>query len=167
MILDVGCGGGRTIQIMAAMATEGMIYGVDYAEGSVAASSSINEQLIKQGRVEIRKASVSNLPFPDNQFDLVTAVETHYYWPDLIKDMKEILRVLKPGGSLLIITESYQHGKLDELLLPVMKLLRFAQLSVNEHRGLFSAAGFSDIQMFEEPRKGWLCGKGRKPFNLA
>ncbi len=37
-ILDVGCGGGRTIQKLAALATEGIVYGVDYAKGSVAAS---------------------------------------------------------------------------------------------------------------------------------
>ena len=91
-ILDVGCGGGRTIQKMAAIATEGMVYGIDYAEGSVAASRGKNAQLIDAGSVEIRQASVSQLPFPDDKFDLVTAVETQYYWPDLVKDMQEILR---------------------------------------------------------------------------
>lgn len=59
--------------------------------------------MLKDGRVEIQKASVSQLPFSDNKFDLVTAVETQYYWPDLDKDMEEILRVLKPGGTLIVI----------------------------------------------------------------
>jgi SAM-dependent methyltransferase len=98
-ILDVGCGGGRTIQKLAALAPEGMVYGVDYAEGSVAASRGKNAQLIETGRAEIKQASVSQLPFPDDKFNLVTAVETQYYWPDLVKDMREIRRVLKPGGS--------------------------------------------------------------------
>ena len=53
-ILDVGCGGGRTIQKLAAIATEGMLYGVDYAKGSVAASRGKNALLIKAGRVEIQ-----------------------------------------------------------------------------------------------------------------
>src|SRR5262245_21134032 len=95
-ILDVGCGGCRTVQKLAEAATQGRVYGVDFAAGSVAASRSKNAQLIKDGRVEIRQASVSSLPFPDNYFDLVTAVETHYYWPDPVKDFQEILRVLKP-----------------------------------------------------------------------
>jgi 2-polyprenyl-3-methyl-5-hydroxy-6-metoxy-1,4-benzoquinol methylase len=82
-ILDVGCGGGRTIQKLAATATKGMIYGVDYAEGSVIASRAKNARSIQSGQVEVRQASVSRLPFPEGQFDLVTAVETQYYWPSM------------------------------------------------------------------------------------
>src|SRR5215467_8931474 len=123
-ILDVGCGGGRTIQKLAALAAEGIVYGVDYAAGSVAASRGKNAQLIKAGRVEIQQASVSQLPFPDDKFDLVTAVETQYYWPDPVYDMREILRALKPGGRLIIIAESYKGGRYDSLKGPVMKLLR-------------------------------------------
>jgi trans-aconitate methyltransferase len=41
-ILDVGCGGGRTIQKLVSLAPEGMVYGVDYADGSVAASEAKN-----------------------------------------------------------------------------------------------------------------------------
>lgn len=162
-ILDVGCGGGRTIQKLAAIATEGMICGFDYARGSVAASRSKNAQLIKTGRVEIRQASVSELPFPNDKFDLVTAVETQYYWPDLVKDMQEILRVLKPGGTLIIIAGSYKGGRYDKLQRPVMKLLKSTHLSIDEHRELFSTAGYTDVQMYEEHKKGWICGTGRKP----
>jgi SAM-dependent methyltransferase len=163
-ILDVGCGGGRTIQKEAAIATEGMVYGVDYSEGSVAAASAKNAQSIKSAHVEIKKASVSQLPFPNEKFDLITAVETHYYWPHLVKDMQEILRVLKPGGTLILIAESYKHGKYDQLQQWVMKPLRTAHLSVDEHRELFSASGFSDVQIFEEQTKGWICGTGKKPL---
>jgi SAM-dependent methyltransferase len=163
-ILDVGCGGGRTIQKLAAIATEGMIYGVDYAKGSVAASRGKNAQLIKDGRVAIRQASVSRLPFPDGKFDLVTAVETQYYWPDLVNDMREILRALKPGGKLIIIAESYRGGRYDSLKGPVMKLLRSTRLSVDEHQELFSTAGYTDVRVFEERDKGWICATGRKPL---
>ncbi len=163
-ILDVGCGGGRTLQKMAAIATEGILCGVDYAEGSVAASSQKNARLIKEGRVEIRKASVSQLPFPDDEFDLVTAVETQYYWPDLFKDMSEIRRVLKPGGTLIIIAESYKGSVYEKAHRPVMRLLRSTLLSVDEHRELFSKAGYINVQVFEERAKGWFCGTGRKPL---
>src|SRR5262245_41265369 len=161
-ILDVGCGGGRTIQKLAAIATEGMVCGIDYAEGSVAACCGKNAQLIEAGRVEIQQASVSQLPFPDDKFDLVTAVETQYYWPDMVKDMKEILRVLKPGGTLIVIAESYKGGRYDKLQGLGMGLLRSTRLSVDEHRELFSTAGYTDVQMFEERNKGWICGIGRK-----
>ncbi len=97
-ILDVGCGGGATIVRLAARADDGKTYGIDYSEESVAASRKTNHKLLAAGRVEVVLGSVSHLPFPDEMFDLVTAVETHYYWPDLQADMQEVLRVLKPGG---------------------------------------------------------------------
>src|SRR6201999_3552321 len=48
-ILDVGCGGGRTIRKHAAAASDGMVYGIDYAAGSVAASRSENRDAIARG----------------------------------------------------------------------------------------------------------------------
>jgi ubiquinone/menaquinone biosynthesis C-methylase UbiE len=163
-ILDVGCGGGRTIQKLAALASEGMVYGIDYAAGSVAASRAKNAELIQAGRVEVKQASVSQLPFPEGKFDLVTAVETQYYWPDLVKDMQEVLRVLKPGGTLLVIAESYKKGAFNKLHQPVMKLLRSTTMSVEEHRQLFATAGYVETQTFEERSRGWFCGTGKKPL---
>jgi ubiquinone/menaquinone biosynthesis C-methylase UbiE len=161
-ILDVGCGGGRTIQKLAAMATEGTVYGVDYAKGSVAASRAKNARAIQAGRVAIAQGTVSRLPFAGGSFDLVTAVETQYYWPDLPRDMQEILRVLKPGGTLIVMAESYKKGQTNKLLQPVMKVLSAAYLSVEEQRELFLAAGFQDVETFEERESGWMCATGKK-----
>ena len=161
-ILDVGCGGGRTIEKLAALAPEGKIYGVDYADGSVAASRGKNARLIEMGRVEIKQASVSKLPFPDGTFDLVTAVETQYYWPNLTGDMQEILRVLAPGGTLVVIAESYKDGRFEAIQRPVMKFLKSTNLSVDEQRELFATAGYKDVQVFEARNKGWLCATGRR-----
>jgi SAM-dependent methyltransferase len=104
---------------------------------------------------------VSRLPFPDVRFDLVTAVETHYYWPDPANDLREIRRVLKPGGRLVIIAESYRGERFDLLFRPAMRLLRATYLSANEHRELFSQAGYRDIEVFEQRAKGWICVVGR------
>ena len=102
-ILDVGCGGGRTIGKLAEAAPEGRVCGIDYSAESVGVSRKENAARIAEGRVEIEQASVSKLPFPDDRFDLVTAVETQYYWPDPVGDMREIRRVLKPGGRAVVI----------------------------------------------------------------
>ena len=163
-ILDVGCGGGVTVARLAALATEEKTYGVDYSEESVAAAQRRNRQSIDANRVEILHASVSHLPFPDQMFDLVTAVETHYYWPDLNADMREILRVLKPGRALIIIAEAYRGGKYDRLLQRLEQLrgiMNYAHLSAEEHRELFEKAGYSDVQLFEEYEKGWICATGK------
>jgi ubiquinone/menaquinone biosynthesis C-methylase UbiE len=163
-VLDVGCGGGRTVSKLAAMARQGKVYGVDFSKESVAVASRTNRQWIDVGRVEIREGSVSQLPFAENMFDVVTAVETHFWWPDLPADMREVLRVLRPGGKLIIIAEIYRGAKtvvskLAEKHLPSGMTL----LSVNEHRELFADAGYSDVQIIEESGKGWICGIGRKP----
>jgi ubiquinone/menaquinone biosynthesis C-methylase UbiE len=102
-------GGGPTINKLAAKAAK--VYGIDYAAGSVAASRAHNKRLIVEGRVHVEQASMSQLPFADDKFDLVTAIETQYYWPNLRDDMKEILRVLKPGGRLLVAAENYKGAQ--------------------------------------------------------
>ena len=162
-ILDIGCGGGRTVHKLTAIATEGKVYGVDYSLSSVAASRRTNREWIKTGRVEIKHGSVSHLPFSDSLFDLVTAVETHYYWPDPVADLREVLRVLKPGGRLVLIAEAYKGGRYDKLFRILMKPIRATHLTVNEHRELFSQAGYSEELVFEQYKKGWICGVARRP----
>lgn len=161
-ILDVGCGGGRTAGKLAARASLGKVYGIDYSPESVAASRKTNARWIAMGRVEIRQGTVSQLPFPDGAFDLVTAVETQYFWPDLAADMREVFRVLKPGGSFILIAEVYKGGqkmakKLSE------KHVEMKILSVEEHCELFARTGYAEIQVIEEREKEWLCGIGKKP----
>jgi ubiquinone/menaquinone biosynthesis C-methylase UbiE len=162
-ILDVGCGGGRTVDKLAARATQGKVHGIDHSGESVAVARRTNKRWIKLGRVAIQSGSVSHLPFSDDMFDLVTAVETHYFWPDLPADMREILRVLKPGGTLIVIAEAYKGGKHDKVVRKLRELANMAILSVDEHRELFSTAGYSDVRIIERFEKGWICGIGRKP----
>jgi ubiquinone/menaquinone biosynthesis C-methylase UbiE len=165
-ILDVGCGGGRTVSKLAAVTTQGKVYGVDYSEESVAATKRMNARWISLGRVEVRHGSVSELPFPDAMFDLVTAVETHFWWPNLLGDMREVFRVLKPGGTLVIIAEVYRGANTTVSRLAEKYASRTGMilLSVDEHGELFTNAGYSNVQVHEERPKTWICSIGRKPI---
>jgi ubiquinone/menaquinone biosynthesis C-methylase UbiE len=165
-ILDVGCGGGRTVGKLAAIAPQGKVYGVDYSDESVAATKRTNAQWVNLGRVEVRHGSVSQLPFPDGMFDLITAVETHFWWPNLPGDMREVLRVLKPGGTLILIAEVYKGGNttVARLAEKYSSQTGMKLFSVEEHRELFIDAGYAEIQVIEERKKGWICGMGRKPI---
>jgi len=163
-ILDVGCGGGATVQKLARIASEGKVCGIDLSEESVKVSNRRNKQLIKTDRVEIRHGTVSSLPFSDAMFDLVTAVNTHNYWPNLVADMREVLRVLKPGGKLMIVGGGYKGGKNANRNEKFAKLVNIPLHSVNELSKLFSMAGYADVQIFEEHDRGWICGTGTKPL---
>jgi len=163
VILDVGCGGGRTVRRLAALAPEGRIIGLDYSVASVAVSRDTNAQEIETGRVQIQQGSVAALPFPNGTFDMVTAVETHYYWPDLPANVREILRVLKPGGTFSLIAETYRGGPFRLVYAMVMPMLRAAFLSDAEHRDLLTQAGFTEVATKHVSGKNWICATGRKP----
>ncbi|MFC2032818.1 class I SAM-dependent methyltransferase [Chloroflexota bacterium] len=55
-ILDIGCGGGKTVTNLAKIAVRGEIYGIDYSKVSVAVSTNKNKRLIDEGRVKILHA---------------------------------------------------------------------------------------------------------------
>ena len=166
-ILDVGCGGGRTVSKLAELASNGKVHGIDYSEESVTAAHRANTRWIDIGRVTIREGTVSQLGFNDNTFDLVTAIETHLFWPNLPGDFREIFRVLRPGGTLLIVAEIYRGGKHME---GVRRTIFEKHLAANmnlltpeEHRDLLTNTGFTDVQTFEALEKGWICAIGTKP----
>jgi SAM-dependent methyltransferase len=167
-ILDVGCGGGRTIQKLAAIASGGRVCGVDHSAASVTAARRTNADVIAAGRVEILEGTVSALPFPEASFDLATAVETHYYWPNLTADLREVGRVLKPGGVVVIVAEAYRRsGAASALVAPLMRLIGARHLTVDEHRAALVAAGLTDVVIEEERRKGWICARGRRVTDAA
>lgn len=162
-ILDVGCGGGRTVQRLATLASEGHVIGLDYSAASVAVSRSTNANEIEAGRVHITRGSAAALPFPDRTFDVVMAVETHYYWPDLHANVRGIWRVLKPGGTFALIAETYRGGPFRLLYGIIMPLLQAAFLSDAEHRDLLTQAGFTEVATMHLSGKNWICATGRRP----
>jgi SAM-dependent methyltransferase len=161
-ILDVGCGGGRTVQKLAALAPEGKVHGIDYSAASVAASRDTNAREIEAGRVQIQLGSVAALPYPDLTFDVVTAVETHYYWPDLPANLREVLRVLKPRGTFALIAETHRDGCLGALDAVPMRLILATHLSDAEHRELLAQAGFTEVSTMHLPGRSWICALGRR-----
>jgi SAM-dependent methyltransferase len=162
VILDVGCGGGKTIRHMAGLAQEGKVYGIDYSEASVAAAIGFNRKLIAAGRVDIRHGSVEALPFPGATFDLVTASETCYFWPDLVENLKGIRRVLKPGGRLLLINEAYQGPGLEKDNAMWAELGEFTIYGPDELRDFVTQAGYTTVHIDTHPARNWVTAIGVK-----
>ncbi len=161
--LDIGCGGGGNIRWLASKLKKGMVYGIDYSQESVNISRKVNAEHIKTGRVIIQSGTVSALPYDDAFVDLVTAVETHYFWPDLSSDLVEVLRVLRPSGRFMIIGGEYKGGKYDERNAPWVKYGQMTYLTLDELDDVLKLAGFVDVTIHEEYEKGWLCAEGHKP----
>ncbi len=103
-MLDIGCGGGATLQRLLKRSKDAKVYGIDISEESVAKARSVNASVLDK-QVFISLGSASQLPYEDRRFDLVTAVETVYFWPDLAHCFSEVLRVLKPGARFAIMLE--------------------------------------------------------------
>ena len=98
-VLDCGCGGGANIKRLLKLCPKGTVRGIDYSPVSVEKSKKVNKAAVARGRCDVLCASVAELPFESEQFDLVTAFETVYFWPDLPRCFCEVGRVLKPGGT--------------------------------------------------------------------
>lgn len=154
-VLDCGCGGGANIKKLLEKAAQGSVKGIDYSEVSVEKSRSLNASAISAGRCEIMQANVAQLPFEDNSFDLVTAFETVYFWPELPACFREVGRVLRPGGTFFICNECGEDNKWTDIV-SGLKIY-----TADELTQLLTKAGFTDIVMHKND-KGWLCATARK-----
>ena len=103
-MLDVGCGGGFTIRRLLKRSKDAKVYGIDISEESVAKAKKVNAEVLDK-QVFVTLGSAEKLPYEDGKFNLVTAVETVYFWPNLPNCLQEVRRVLKSGGKFAILVE--------------------------------------------------------------
>lgn len=103
-MLDIGCGGGATLKRLLKRSNGGKVYGIDISEESVAKARKVNAELLGK-QIFVEHGTALQLPYEDNQFDLVTAVETIYFWSDLQKCLQEVRRVLKSHCQFVIMIE--------------------------------------------------------------
>lgn len=159
MVLDCGCGGGANIAKLLEKCPAGKVMGIDYSEVSVKSSRRLNRKAIEAGRCEVYQASAAELPFEDARFDLVTAFETVYFWPDLPQSFRETARVLKPGGVFLICNECGGDDPKDEKW--PEKINGMTIYKDTELKALLEQTGFHGVQIHKND-KGWLCVTARK-----
>jgi ubiquinone/menaquinone biosynthesis C-methylase UbiE len=163
VILDVGCGGGKTVSTLAQRAVQGKVFGIDYSRDMVEYSKEINRELIAQNRVEVVEASVKKTGFPNDFFDLVTAIETYYFWPSLPAAFREIRRVLKPEGKLLLINEMVKDGVYEVEHAEIIEKSHVCLFRLQEIQGMLEAAGFVDVQVFVKAESPWNAVLAKKP----
>jgi SAM-dependent methyltransferase len=99
-VLEVGCGWGELAEWIA-RDTGAEVVAVDLSSRMV--------ELARERGVDARVADVQQLPFADGEFDLVVAAWMLYHVPDLDRGLRELARVLRPGGGLVAVTNSRFH----------------------------------------------------------
>lgn len=151
VLLDIGCGGGKTIKTLSDIITNGKIYGIDYSEQAVRESIRENAQEIATGKVHIVQANVTDIPFSNETFNMITAFQTHYFWPDIENAVKEVFRVLKQDGKFFIVAETYKINYHME------SYKTNASLKI-----LLKETGFGNVMFYENQGKGWICVRGNK-----
>ncbi len=100
-LLDVGCGGGQTTVAVAELLPELRITGLDLNAGQVQRAR--RRAAAASAQVSFVEGSALELPFDDASFDLVVSIASIKHWPDQARGMAECLRVLRPGGELVVV----------------------------------------------------------------
>jgi SAM-dependent methyltransferase len=135
-VLEIGCGHGRTLEGIA-RAPFGFLAGIDPSKVMVRIARRRLRRDIKSGRAEISLGSSNALPYPDGRFDAAIAVHVLYFWKDPIEDLREIRRVLRPGGRLLL---GYRPRDVETLASHPASV--YSLRSIDETEALLDAAGF-------------------------
>jgi SAM-dependent methyltransferase len=106
-LLDAGCGSGRTLDELAAYGT---VAGVELEPLGVEAAR-------RRGHGDVQVAPVEAIPHPDASFDLVTCLDVIEHTPDDVRSLRELRRVTRPGGALVVTVPAYPRlwSRHDEL----------------------------------------------------
>ena len=140
-VLDVGCGSGWATRLMAEKAARGRVVGIDIADEMIKLAQETSTSFAS---VEFQVASAEKLPFGDEEFTHAFSMESLYYYADMLTALREIKRVLKPGGLFVTVVDLYQENIssgqwIEQLKVPVQFL------SIAEYRSLFERAGFVNV----------------------
>ena len=156
-VLDVGCGGGGNLVRILERFPQSRADGIDYSEESVACSRKVTRKFAD--RCSILYGDAMHLPYREDTFDRAVSFESIYFWPDPVRGLKEICRVLKQGGKVMIASEMTdpEKGKFWAKRCEGMTIYTAEQLAA-----LMGKAGFSDIKI-HKTRKVWCAVEGIKP----
>lgn len=141
-VLDVGCGSGWATRLMAEQASNGSVVGIDIADEMIKLARDTSSSF---SNVEFQVASAEKLPFANAEFTHAFSMESLYYYADVLGALREIKRVLCPGGLFVTVVDLYyenrpSHQWIEQLKVPVQLL------STAQYHALFQQAGFVNVR---------------------
>ena len=143
-VLDAGCGTGHTALAFAPHVAE--VVAVDLTEPMLAQGRRLAAERSIQN-VEFRRGDVEQLDFVADTFDIVTSRYSAHHYPHPHQALAEIARVLKPGGTFLLVDVVAPEEALPDTFLNAIELLRdpshVRDHSISQWKQMLSGAGFS------------------------
>jgi ubiquinone/menaquinone biosynthesis C-methylase UbiE len=135
-LLEIGFGPGIGIERLAALASSGFVAGVDISDVMVAQASRRNARGVRAGQIELKQGSADDLPYPENTFDKLLAINSLHHWENRQTALREVHRALKPGGVIAVVEQ------------PPTKVTDAKEMEQrgNEIRDILSQAGFGEIE---------------------
>jgi ubiquinone/menaquinone biosynthesis C-methylase UbiE len=158
-ILEIGFGPGVSTQMASEKASQGFVAGIDHSKTMVRVASERNADAIRSGRMELNQGEVASLPYADESFGIAFSLHSIYFWPNPVDCLKELRRVLRPGGVLAITIQPKDKWKqaVDPI---IMTLYSGADIA-----SMFSGAGYRDIRVEVSPPEDKIfleCIRGAK-----
>lgn len=142
-ILEIGYGGGSTIKNLLALNKNLEIHGIDISKESYRTAQRVHSDSIRKGSVQLKIGNVENMPYQNNYFDRIFAIQTHIFWKDIKKSFQEVYRVLSSNSTLIIASEK---EKIHYHMTDYRTSHEFSQLLTN--------IGFSKIE--EKQNRNWI-----------
>lgn len=109
VVLEIGSGPGEALRkVVRTVGRTGFVAGVDTSDEAVRMSARAIDRAVLSGRAFVTQAEAQATPFREATFDKVFAVNSFMFWPEPARALREIARVLRPGGRL-VITQRGAH----------------------------------------------------------
>lgn len=147
-LLDVGCGSGILLDQLDTLNRSMKLFGIDITPPMVEVAK---KKFVNRPSVQISQASAINLPFNDEFFDYVTCASSFHHHPDQKKSLSEMVRVLKPGGTVLIL-DMCVDGIIRKLFAKLENIYhnegKVNRPTSQELYSLYSNVGLKNIQLF-------------------
>ena len=101
-VIEIGFGNGREIPRVVSLSADVTYFGLDISDTMVTEAAQFNADAVRQGRVTVARGTSAAIPTDTDAFNKALAINTIYFWPDPLADLREIRRVLRSGGRLVL-----------------------------------------------------------------
>jgi len=148
-VLDVGCGTGFAVLRLVSMLSDGKACGIDISSGMIEkAKANVTDDL--RERVEFRQASSENIPYPTGEFDHVLCTNSFHHYPDPLRALQEMRRVLKPGGQVVVLENAPDlswYTRVWDHLFRIIERGHVRYYSSQELGELLNQGGFERVEL--------------------